>query len=166
MKNLIFFMALILASFSLQAEDLILNNFSTDGCSSYPDGNPLSEGYDWIHCCVVHDYAYWIGGTSEERYAADEELAQCVAEVSREWHGTLMGIGVNIGGTAFLPTKWKWGFGWENHRLYEPLSNRERELIKEKIYSIEGSLMEWHMYLDDDQWNYVFKKYFDLKRTL
>src|SRR5262245_15908951 len=33
--------------------------FTTDGCSTFPDGA-------WKSCCVTHDYAYWCGGTAED----------------------------------------------------------------------------------------------------
>ncbi|MCR9205500.1 MAG: phospholipase, partial [Halobacteriovoraceae bacterium] len=82
MKNLFLFILLFLAPLSLQAEEPVLHDYSTDGCSSYPDGNPLSDGYEWLHCCIVHDYAYWVGGTADERYAADAEMNACIAEAS------------------------------------------------------------------------------------
>ncbi|WP_216662021.1 hypothetical protein [Niveibacterium sp. COAC-50] len=42
-----------------------LKPFTTDGCSSFPDGTPWQQTL-WLDCCVKHDIAYWIGGTKEE----------------------------------------------------------------------------------------------------
>ncbi|MGB0644647.1 MAG: FAD-binding oxidoreductase, partial [Akkermansiaceae bacterium] len=50
-----------------------LHSFESDGCSSFPDGT-ASEPVLWRDDCVVHDYAYWKGGTWKERRDADREL--------------------------------------------------------------------------------------------
>ena len=42
-----------------------LHSFESDGCSSFPDGTS-SEPVLWRDDCVVHDYAYWKGGTGKE----------------------------------------------------------------------------------------------------
>jgi hypothetical protein len=42
-----------------------------DGCSMYPDG-------DYIHCCDIHDTAYYVGGTLSAKSTADISLWQCV----------------------------------------------------------------------------------------
>ena len=51
--------------------------FTSDGCSAFPDGTP-SQKTLWLECCYEHDYAYWKGGTREERAEADQALRACV----------------------------------------------------------------------------------------
>ena len=79
--------------------------FKPDGCSCWPDG-------DWLECCVNHDLLYWIGGTREERKDADQELRKCVTEKGHPIVGQVMYLGVRIGGVWWLPTPFRWGFGW------------------------------------------------------
>ena len=79
--------------------------FKSDGCSCWPDG-------DWLECCVKHDLMYWIGGTHEERKDADTELRKCITEKGHPVVGQVMFLGVRIGGVWWLPTPFRWGFGW------------------------------------------------------
>lgn len=80
--------------------------FRTDGCSMWPDG-------PYGGCCVDHDKVYWRGGRWRERLKADNDLFHCVKAHSRL--GILMAaamwIGVRFGGSPFLPTPWRWGYG-------------------------------------------------------
>jgi hypothetical protein len=80
--------------------------FTTDGCSMAPDG-------DIADCCVDHDIAYWCGGTAEQRREADRRLADCVRERghSRCYSGFVEAT-VRMGGAPWLPTPWRWGYGW------------------------------------------------------
>lgn len=82
------------------------NPFKSDGCSLWPDGN-------WLACCVYHDYQYWLGGSRQERKATDRELRRCVSEKGQRTWGLLMYYGVRIGGVWWLPTRFRWGFGWD-----------------------------------------------------
>ena len=54
-----------------------ISDFTSDGCSLFPDRSLIDES-DWCDCCLVHDIAYWKGGTEEERLAADLALRECV----------------------------------------------------------------------------------------
>ncbi len=82
------------------------HTFESDGCSCWPDG-------DWLECCVKHDLVYWQGGTREERKDADRELGQCVTEKGHPIVGQVMFLGVRMGGVWWLPTPFRWGFGWD-----------------------------------------------------
>lgn len=82
------------------------HDFKSDGCSCFPDS-------DWVECCVMHDLAYWMGGTSEERKDADRALRKCVADKGYPKTGALMYYGVRVGGVWWLPTSFRWGFGWD-----------------------------------------------------
>ncbi|MGI8470551.1 MAG: FAD-binding oxidoreductase [Pyrinomonadaceae bacterium] len=82
-------------------------NFKSDGCTHFPDG-------DYLDCCVQHDLAYFKGGSWKERWRADGQLKKCVAARNGWWHKPLslmMWSGVRIGGVPFLPTPFRWGFG-------------------------------------------------------
>jgi len=85
--------------------------FTTDGCSRWPD-----DGY--AACCVVHDIAYWCGGSADDRKEADQWLERCVDERCPGLSG-LMYLGVRLGGMPWLPAPWRWGYGWEWPQGYE-----------------------------------------------
>jgi len=79
-------------------------DFKGDGCSLFPDR-------DYADCCLAHDRDYYRGGTKEERKASDKRLAQCVRAKGHKYLSRLMYVGVRIGGMAWLPTPFRWGFG-------------------------------------------------------
>jgi hypothetical protein len=83
------------------------------------------ETLPWRECCVVHDRAYYYGGTREEKRAADEALKQCVAQIlgddiSGHILGAGMEIAVSIGGLPYFATSYRWGYG-EDFRGTESL---------------------------------------------
>ena len=51
-----------------------LAEFSSDGCSLFLDGN-FEDPKLWKECCVLHDIAYWRGGSKKEREEADQALS-------------------------------------------------------------------------------------------
>ena len=91
------------------------HKFTSDGCSMWPDDG-------WVACCVEHDVAYWCGGTAESRVRADAVLDACVqTEGNRSHHlGDLMYWGVRVGGTPWQPFPWRWGYGFDGIRGYDP----------------------------------------------
>ena len=81
MVNLkIWFALLLFLPISVLSNADELKPFRTDGCSAFPDGT-FEQNHLWLTCCTAHDYAYWKGGTYDQRMAADLELKRCVAEV-------------------------------------------------------------------------------------
>ena len=94
----------------------IINNpppkpFKSDGASGCPAW--LSR---WIYkAAFLHDLKYWMGGTKEERLQADREFEMDLIK----YHGLHLSVAkgfylaVRGGGTKYLPTSWRWGFGWE-----------------------------------------------------
>jgi len=40
--------------------------------------------------------------------------------------------GVRVGGMPYLPTPYRWGYGWPYPRLYGELSATEKEMVIEK----------------------------------
>lgn len=102
--------------------------FTTDGCSAFPDGTPAQSRL-WLNCCIRHDFAYWAGGTYEDRKRADNDLETCVTRVGEPEIAGLMLAGVRVGGTPFLPTRFRWGYGWPYPRGYRELTESERSLV-------------------------------------
>ena len=79
--------------------------FKTDGCSWWPDD-------DWGDCCVAHDLTYWMGGTRKNRKKADIALKNCVEDKDHPVISEFMYYGVRVFGVYWLPTPFRWGFGW------------------------------------------------------
>jgi hypothetical protein len=103
----------------------VMQPFSTDGCSMFPDRSLVSSA-DWCACCVAHDWAYWRGGSAEERLKADQELKRCVQAASgNQALAGLMFAGVRAGGGPNFFTPYRWGYGWSFGRSYQPLSELE-----------------------------------------
>lgn len=106
-------------------EGLTLKNFTTDYCSEWPDGK-LTDPKQWAECCFVHDMSYWLGGSKDDRIAADKQLKQCVKEASDSFNGFLMYIGVRMGGRPGNAS-YAWGYGWTKDREYFELNPVEIE---------------------------------------
>lgn len=105
-----------------------LKPFSSDGCSSFPDGT-LRQQQLWLSCCIVHDNAYWLGGTYEQRLEADKALRQCVSDIGEPAIGLIMLAGVRVGGSPLFPTQFRWGYGWDYPRFYGPHTKAEKKAI-------------------------------------
>lgn len=92
----------------------------------FPDRALIGQA-DWCSCCLAHDLAYWQGGTAAERLASDRELARCVQDAARSpLLAQMMLTGVRVGGSPYLPTSYRWGYGWWYGRLYEALSDGDK----------------------------------------
>jgi hypothetical protein len=103
--------------------------FTSDGCSAFPDGT-ITQKSLWLSCCKEHDVAYWMGGSSQERLAADKSLEACVERAGEPEVAKLMLLGVRVGGSPYLPTKFRWGYGWPYFRGYKSISEKERLQIE------------------------------------
>lgn len=117
-----------------------LTPFTTDGCSLFPEGT-LKQKDLWLTCCTDHDLAYWMGGTSDDREKADRELKECVAKAGERSIAQLMLAGVRVGGTPYLPSTFRWGYGWPWPRGYTALTDEEWLRIKE---TLSGKHREGH----------------------
>lgn len=113
-----------------------LAQFSSDGCSLFPEGTPVQPQL-WLSCCVEHDLAYWQGGSASQRQLADNVLDQCVSRQGQPLIGSMMRQGVRLGGSAYLPTSFRWGYGWPyTHylsRAYAPLSPKEKAQVRARL---------------------------------
>ncbi len=97
----------------------------SDGCSGgmslvYSKLTVLHEKHGaqlpWRSCCVVHDQAYYYGGTKQQKIIADQNLKLCVSESIGEENlgivlGKMMEKTVSIGGSPYFPTSYRWGYG-------------------------------------------------------
>ncbi|MFT6987247.1 MAG: hypothetical protein ACJAT7_003101 [Psychromonas sp.] len=119
----LFILSFLMFSVGINAEEI--NPFTSDGCSAFPDGT-FKQKELWLACCTAHDYAYWKGGTYDERLIADKQLRQCVAKVGQPQIAALMLAGVRVGGSPYFPTSFRWGYGWSYPRGYKALT---QELI-------------------------------------
>lgn len=104
-----------------------LKPFTTDGCSLFPDGTPENKQL-WLQCCLEHDRSYWLGGTREERRAADKQLKQCVVGLDKKFIAGMMQTGARLGGTPWLPTSFRWGYGWPYGRGYQAVNDADERL--------------------------------------
>jgi hypothetical protein len=127
MKHLTTFILIALLSLPSLADEL--KPFKSDGCSSFPNGT-LEQKELWLSCCQKHDFDYWKGGTYKERLDSDKALESCVSKVGEPEIALLMLAGVRVGGTPFLPTSFRWGYGWPYPRFYGELSPSEIEQVK------------------------------------
>jgi hypothetical protein len=119
-----FFARLLPAIVLPAASGAVLEPFTTDGCSLFPDHLPGKGPY--CECCVQHDLAYWRGGTALEREKADEAFRACVARSTHdELLARAMYFGVRTGGDPRYHTSFRWGYGWPYGRNYAPLTAEE-----------------------------------------
>ena len=115
-----------------------LTSFTSDGCSSFPDGT-LEQKTLWQQCCFAHDKAYWQGGVYGDREKADFELRSCVAGVGEPAIAVLMLAGVRVGGSPIFPTAYRWGYGWPYFRWYQALTKSEQEEVRVRLAEYEAS---------------------------
>lgn len=109
-----------------------LRKFSSDGCSHYPDGTP-SAPKKWESCCVSHDRDYWAGGIRAARKYSDVLLKQCVARSSgSKFRAYTMWLGVRFAGVPWLPSSFRWAYGWPYYRGYKPITPEEQLQIDQK----------------------------------
>ncbi|WP_440876672.1 hypothetical protein [Thalassotalea sp. PLHSN55] len=106
--------------------------FTSDGCSLFPDGT-LVQNTLWLDCCTAHDLAYWQGGTAKMREIADQDLKHCVDKVGQKHIAKLMLAGVRVGGTPYLPTQFRWGYGWPYLRGYQENSASDKVQIEQAL---------------------------------
>ena len=135
--------AAIVLACSVTSATETLQPFSTDGCSRFPDRAPNGRS-DWCRCCVIHDFAYWRGGTPEERLLADLDLKSCVNTASgSEALAEAMFLGVRAGGGPQFHTPYRWGYGWPVGRLYKQLTAEEEAMASalEQEYRAKDPLL-------------------------
>lgn len=133
MKNITILTTLLFFSFSTHAFDgynytAEIEPFTTDGCSVSPEGTP-SDKSAWLHCCINHDIAYWVGGSRAKRKAADRSLNACISQAGYPRIGTLYYLAVRNGGSPWLSTPWRWGYGWPYRQGYRQLTLEQKKSV-------------------------------------
>ncbi len=146
MKAKVVFLLVTAASLAIMAQEL--KPFTSDGCSIFPDGT-WSQNKLWLNCCIAHDKAYWIGGTDAERLQADRELKACVESIGEPEIAKIMLAGVRVGGSPYLPTSFRWGYGWSESRGYQPLGKAEKALIAAEEARSAKASAQTLMFLND-----------------
>ncbi len=141
MKSLQGLCLIVLCSFSQLASPTEIAPFTSDGCSSFPEGT-FEQKQLWLKCCTKHDFAYWQGGTYKQRLEADKALQRCVAAVGEEEIAILMLAGVRVGGSPYWPTEFRWGYGWPWPKDYGPLTEKEQSAVAEQILKSEKIIQE------------------------
>lgn len=132
MKSKLFICILLfLLNIQVKANENELLPFTTDGCSMAPDNDFIIGDGDWTKCCVNHDKVYWLGGTYDQKEKADDEFNQCLKKEGMNSIEALVYYeAVSFGGTTYIDSTWKWGYGWKNSRGYDPLSKEDIEQAK------------------------------------
>jgi len=87
--------------------------FIFDGCTLFPDKiGTLSLK----EICLAHDIAYWIGGTPDEKKAADQKFKDDLSDsgIVGKIISPIAYTGVVIFGDTWLTRQFNanWGFGW------------------------------------------------------
>lgn len=116
--------------------------FTSDGCTRWPNDS-------WLSCCIVHDITYWCGGSEQDRKDADQDFKQCVNK-KMQVMGDVMYSGVRIGGSPWLPTPWRWGYGWKHWpNGYEQLNDTAS--VKKLLDMLKiHDLVEQHLLNNDE----------------
>lgn len=146
MKNLIL-LILLLGSFSgayssVEGEAAqIIKDFSTDGCSSFPDGHIPTQTTEWLDCCIIHDIDYWMGGEYDLRKKADENLGLCVSSRANPVLGQAMRYGVFIGG-APSPAPWRWAYGWDFSIKHDNLNEKQLRSAASKFDTVIDAILK------------------------
>lgn len=126
--GLLFACGLLVPYAFAEDKEQLLQPFTSDGCSVFPDGT-WAETTLWESCCFKHDYDYWKGGTQLERETSDKALQQCVTNLGEAKIAELMLAGVRAGGGPLWPTPYRWGYGWPLGRGYKALSDSEQKQV-------------------------------------
>ena len=126
-------LTIIAARFTVCLAAPELGNFTSDGCSLFPDGR-MQDPAQWCDCCFMHDVAYWRGGSREDRKKADEELRDCVFKrTGNRALAAAMFEAVRAGGHPAFPTWYRWGYGWKYGRGYLVLSDEEWKQVAVRL---------------------------------
>lgn len=108
----------------------MLRPFFSDGCSSSPDKLPLTgKSSNYVQCCIEHDTAYWLGGTREEKDAADSQLEKCIASKDMARTAKVYKFFVQKLGGPDSYQSYRWGYGWNYRRPFGPITKSEERQV-------------------------------------
>ena len=129
-----FIFLFLLSTTALASE---IKPFTSDGCSAFPEGTFTQQSL-WSNCCFRHDLAYWKGGTEKQKDIADYDLESCVTNVGEPHIAKLMLAGVKVGGSPFLNTPFRWGYGWPYGDGYKVLSRSDKLQVIKKLSNFKA----------------------------
>lgn len=101
--------------------------YKSDGCSYSPD-------FNFNQCCRDHDRAYYYGGSKQQRKRTDQKFRQCVRNKGHAILDDVYYSGVRVFAVPWLPTSFRWGFGYpfrKGHRGYTPQSKETEKILNE-----------------------------------
>ena len=104
-RTLLFISSLFIASPLAASADEPSLPFPDDGCSCFPET-------DFEDCCREHDKIYYRGGSEADRAKADRELRRCIRDKGHTVMSNILYYSVRVGGVPWVPTPWRWGFGY------------------------------------------------------
>lgn len=130
---------------SLAKTSLSLTPFSTDGCSSFPNGYGSGQ---WLNCCELHDIEYWLGlGGAQGKETADHNFHVCLAKKGHEFLSWLMPFGVRLGEpinfTQVFKTPFRWGYGWNKIVGKTRTHENHYELVSSQLPSVLPGLQKY-----------------------
>lgn len=158
MKALWIFIFFVIGAASL-SEASSLRPFTSDGCSSSPDG--MSAKLEFLQCCVQHDLHYWKGGTAEQKQSADLEFKSCLDKNTNPTVTSIYYNSVRVGGNAKLGAPWSWGYGWTSSRAYAPHTPSESLEIEKMTPDLSLPLALVRTYFFKSREVLEVKKYFE-----
>jgi len=133
LRHRLILLVCILLCAGCKSDPQALKDFTSDGCSLFPDRSLINND-DWCDCCLEHDIAYWQGGTKEQRLEADQKLRDCVlAKTGDAVLAEAMYHGVRFGGSPYFYNWYRWGYGWSYERKYQALTVEEQRLVSDKL---------------------------------
>ncbi len=136
LRHLLHLITAVITLLTLSTQSVMageLDDFSSDGCSQFPDGTFTQENL-WCDCCISHDIAYWQGGNHKQKKQADQDLRACVLnKTANHLLADTMYYGVTFGGSPVFPTWYRWGYGWPYGRGFQALNIYEKQQVETKL---------------------------------
>lgn len=117
----------------------VLRPFFSDGCSVV-DTLPPFRSETFQSCCIAHDTKYWLGGTEDDKRAADDALEACIAAKGEPSTARVFAAAVRTFGGPHTSKLYRWGYGWNVDRGYEPVSS-EGERQAKAMYGATGAAL-------------------------
>ncbi len=126
------FLFVFLFAVSTANANEVIQPFNTDGCTAYTNGTHAHPNA-WLHCCIVHDFRYWVGGNRRDRKKADLELKACVTNTGYPKKAKLMYDAVRSGHVSPIHFKNAWSNAWSRHQIFFDMTLEQRQQLLESI---------------------------------
>lgn len=143
----------LLSLFGAMNAQASYEEFKTDGCSKAPDGILYQD--DILHCCVIHDQQYFMGGSRQERKRADVDFKQCIEDEGYVLAAELYYNAVRLMGTAGSGFSFRWGYGHSESFHYRHLSANEHSEALDRLNEFDCFAQVRQLTKDDVLADYV-----------